>query len=473
MVPKKVMKHLYIAVLIALPLLSTAQELEASWSRFTEVEPTDKARIIGVTDERIVVAVQNNDKTKAKLVEYGREFGSYTALEAEFENESVVYVDILRGHTTVFSTKKGNNGLDLYWRTVTDGGFSQAQLLCSSVFTSSDFDFSKSPDGSHFGVIANAPYQKGKNEELETWIFDSSLKEKMAYTLALKNDNRKIKVNVPVMSNTGVLFLLKRFRVGLENNYQVFAIDPAEKKHTLKTLTLMGKRVADVKYELDAENNLHLAGFYVSQSYNVYEGSFYFKLDQTARSLGFKQNAFSEEFLIKAEGKKMYKKHGGLVDFNITEMMMKNGKIYLTASHSVKERINNGSENLTLFRKEKMALVCLKPDGSSDYIKILKLDQHSNNDGGFWNNHKLLPKEGEGLLVGHNVKDDEKVTFLVSNENGDEFTTKDLSNIYAESDVSIGLNLNDTYFTKDKEMVVTGWSLDKSRYTVGIVKKKE
>lgn len=467
------MKNTIILLICLLTLTSRGQDLEATWSQFTEVSRTDIAKIVGVTEERIVVAVKGaNDKNKATLIEYGREFGSYSTLEAKFKGEQIIHVAVLDGHTTVFSSRKlENKTKELYVRTIHDGEFSEPTRICTSGFAGSRFDFSISPNGEYLGIIANAPYRKGKNEEIETWIFDKTLKQALAYNLALTNDNLKVKINVPVMSNTGVFFIIKRYRVGLDNNYYVFAIDPETQKHLKKTLTLMGKRVADVKYELDAENNLHLAGFYVSQSYNIYEGSFYFKLDQTAKAISFKQNPFSEEFLIEAEGKKAFKKFGGLVDFKINHMKKVNGKIYLTAAHSKREKVDTGTEVKTLYGKEKMALVCLKSDGSEEFIKILNLDQHSNNDKGFWNHHALMVNE-KTVLVAHNLKDENRVTLKLSSLNEGTFKTNDASHLYSGLSGPVGLNLRDTHALQ-QEVVVTAWNLERNKFSVGIIRKKD
>jgi len=455
-------------------LNSISQELEATWTQFTDAEKTDKVQIVGVTAERIVVGVRKKDKTKpAQIIEYGREFGSYKVLDASFPDESIIHFEVVNGRTMLFSTKRQEgNKKGLFTRTIEDGSFSEPSLLCLSKHVSSSFDFTLSPDGEYLGVIANAPYMKGKNEEIETWIFNASLELQIEHKLALTNDNRKIKVNVPVMSNTGVLFVIKRYRVGLDNSYYVFTIDPSTDQHHKKSLTLMGKRIADVKYELDAENNLHLAGFYVSSSYNIYEGSFYFKLDQTAVALGFKQNAFTEEFLIKAEGKKIAKKVGGLIDFKIREMKMVNNRVFLTAEHTKQEKLNVGSELKTLYMKDRLAVVCLKPDGMVDHIDVLEINQASNNDRGFWNHHKLLKKEGK-LFIAHNLKDDVNVALKMSTLKEDKtFETNDISTIYSELEEPVGVNLKDVMFFK-KEIVTTAWDINKSKFAVGIISQKE
>ncbi|MFT7611521.1 MAG: hypothetical protein ACI9J3_000466 [Parvicellaceae bacterium] len=467
------MKIIFLLFICLISLSSISQELEATWTQFTDAEKTDKVELIGVTSEKIVVGVRKQGKIQeAQIIEYGREFGSYKVLDASFENESIIYFELIKGRTIVFSTKKQEgNKKGLFSRSIEDGKFSPPALLCVSNHASSSFDFTLSPDGKHFGVIANAPYMKGKNEEIESWIFTSSLVLRIEHKLALTNDNRKVKVNVPVMSNTGVLFIIKRYRVGLDNNYFVFTIDPASEQHHKKTLSLMGKRIADVKYELDKENNLHLAGFYVSSSYNIYEGSFYFKLDQTAVATTFKQNAFTEEFLIKAEGKKTAKKVGGLVDFKIREMKIVNNTIFLTAEHTKQEKVTVGSEFKTLYMKDRLALVCLKPDGMVDHIDVLGLNQASNNDRGFWNQHKLIEYDRQ-LLVAHNLKDDEKVIFNLSSLKEDKtFESKDFTSVYSQLEEPMGINLKNVKFF-NKEIVVTAWDINKSKFTVGIISEK-
>ena len=463
------MRSTAILILLLISLNTSAQHWTANWSPVHTAEKARDLRLIGQVNEGNLIGVISGNTNKSKqLVQFDPELDNYSTVNVQFENESIEYCAILNGKIVVFSSAVQENKKTIKARIVSDGDFEDPVTICQSPFQRASFHFSVSPNGQFLGLIANAPYLKGKNEEIATWIFDSFLQEKLFYKLALTNKNMKIKINVPVVSNTGVLFLIKRFNQGSDNTYYVFAIDPETKRHQRKTLTLMGKRVADVKYALDNSDHLHIAGFYVSQSYRIYEGSFYFKLDQTTKAVTFKQNAFTPEFLVAAEGKKNYKKYGGLVDFKINEMALLKDKIYLTANHKKRTKVEEGGVQHFHYQKNNLALICLKKDGEEDFSKTIELHQKSKDDKGFWNQNKMIFRD-EQLFIFNNLKTQEGVILKMSKINTDNgLYTEDISSIYNAHDLKLGLDLNNM-ITLNGNLLVPAWNLSKEKVTVGAI----
>jgi len=456
-------------ILLLISLYTSAQDLTANWSPLVSVEKARDLRLIGQVNEGYLIGVISANTNKNKqLVQFDPELDNYSTINLQFEGESIEYCTILNGKIVVFSSAVHDNKKTIKARIVSDGDFEDPITICQSSSQIVSFHFSVSPNSKFLGLIADAPYLKGKNEEISTWIFDSSLQEKLYYKLALTNKNMKIKINVPVVSNTGVLFLIKRFNQGADNTYYVFSIDPETKRHQRKTLTLMGKRVADVKFALDNSDNLHIAGFYVSQSYRIYEGSFYFKLDQTTKAITFKQNAFTPEFLVAAEGKKNYKKYGGLVDFKINEMALLKDKIYLTANHKKRTKVEEGGVQHFHYQKNNLALICLKKNGEEDFSKTIGLHQKSEDDKGFWNQNKMILRDGQ-LIIFNNLKTQEDVKLIMTKLTSDNnLLTEDLSGIYSTHDLKLGLDLNNMV-TLNGDLLVPAWNLSKEKVAVGVI----
>jgi hypothetical protein len=463
------MRSIATLILLLISLYTSAQDLTANWSPLVSVEKARDLRLIGQVNEGYLIGVISANTNKNKqLVQFDPELDNYSTINLQFEGESIEYCTILNDKIVVLSSAVQDNKKTIKARIVSDGDFEDPITICQSPFQKASFHFSVSPNGQFLGLIANAPYLKGKNEEIGTWIFDSSLQEKLVYKLTLTNKNMKVKINVPVVSNTGVLFLIKRFNQGADNTYYAFSVDPETKRHQRKTLTLMGKRIADVKYALDNSDNLHIAGFYVSQSYRISEGSFYFKLDQTTKAITFKQNAFNPEFVVAAEGKKNYKKYGGLVDFKINEMALLKDKIYLTANHTKRTKVEEGGVQHFHYQKDNLALICLKKSGEEDFSKTIDLHQKSKDDKGFWNQNKMICRDAQ-LLIFNNLKTQEGVILKMSKlTNDNDLYTEELSSIYNAHDLKLGLDLGNM-ITLNGELLVPAWNMSKDKVAIGVM----
>lgn len=465
------MKKILFSVFTLISIGMFAQKLDVRWSPLLEpgVGKSQHFIPLGQSDEGSIVGTISNSKgTITELVKIDSDLNNHVKIKVDFEEEITEASFILRGRVVVFTSKTEGNYKTIYARFAEGNNLGEPRVIIKNSIKGGKFHFSASPNGKYLGIIADAPYLKGKNEEILTWILDDQLNEKMFYKFALTNKNMKVKINVPVMSDSGVLYIIKRFKNGSDNNYYVFSINEASERHQRKTLTLMGKRIADLVYALDYSNHLRIAGFYSSHSYNVYEGDFYFELDNTTKAVQFQQNSFDGSFLIEAEGKKNYKKYGGLMNFKINEMLLLDDHVYFTANHQKRIKLDEGKGETMHYVKNKMVVICLKKNGEPSFYKTITLNQESTGDYGFWNQNKMLVL-GDTLSVLTNHKVNGKIVLKQTTISKDKSVqTVELSDIFVSEEQQMGIDLKNIKALKDG-FIAPGWNNQRNKATIGLI----
>jgi hypothetical protein len=446
---------------------ASTQGVVANCSGMIDADQTPFAKIIGKTaNEDLVVFAHSKSKKKAKLIEFDNDLHYKSEINLAFEDEIIQYCTVIDGKIIVFSAKVIENTNFLLARNYEDYEFSEPKVICKTQFINSVFDFAKSQNDKYLGIIAETPYLKGKNEEIELWIFDSLLNEQLNYSLALTEKNTRVKINVPVMSNSGVLFLIKRHTIAQDNNYFVYSINPHTKKHQRKSLTLMGKRIADLKYQLDTENNLYLTGFFSAQNYHVFQGFFYYKLDQNSRALDFKQNNFDAGFLIQAEGKKNAKKHGGLLNYKMGVMQLFQGKTYFTASHTLREKYTIDQEQHMSYTTNKLAVIGLDKGGLIEMSETFEVNQKSADDQGFWNKHHFFSDTNK-LSILHNETSNGLVSLKINQfiDTNNVFIPMQDFKIYNNPHDSSGLDLTTLMGTNSNHYLLN-WNANRNKFAI-------
>lgn len=461
------MKNILLFILFIHTLNCAAQNAIGRCSARIEANEMPYAQIIGETqNEHIMVLIHSKSKKQGKLIEFNKELLYISEIELNFENESILQCTYLNDKIVLFTSKVIDNANCVLARIYDDYAFSNPEIICKAIFSNSVFDFSKSNNGAYFGIIAETPYIKGTNEEIEVWVFDDVIHEQCYYKLALPEKNTRVKVNVPVMSNTGLFFLIKRHIIAQDNNYFVYTINPEKKKHHRTSLKLMGKRIADIKYQLDDQNNLHLAGFYSSVNYRVFEGCFYYKIDQTSRPIIFKQYGFDFDFLTQSQGKKIAKKNGGLLGYKMGEMNLFRDEIVLSASHSQREKYFVGQEQQISFSTDQLALIILNKDGMKEMTQTLKVKQQSENDRGFWNKHQFLIDSNHLSLL-HNQTLNKSITSKINHfsDSNNVFTPAINFELNDAINDSCGLDLA-SLKQIDSNYYVLAWNTNRNEFVI-------
>ena len=461
------MKKFLLFILLIISLNCSSQNAIGNCSGRIEAKEMPYAQIIGETEnEHVLVLIHSKSKNEGKLIEFNNELLFNTEIDLDFENESILQCAYIDDQIVLFTSKVIDNANCVLARIYEDYVFSSPKIICKAIFSNSVFDFSKSNNGKYFGIIAETPYLKGINEEIEVWIFDDLFKEQCYYKLALPEKNTRIKINVPVMSNTGLFFLIKRHIVAQDNNYFVYTINPEKKKHIRTSLKLMGKRIADIDYQLDEQNNLHLVGFYSSLNYHVFEGCFYYKIDQTSRPVKFKQHGFDLDFLTQTQGKKIAKKNGGLLDYKMGKMKLFNGEIFFTASHSLREKHFVDQEQQISYSTNQIALITLNKDGMKELTQTLKVNQQSENDHGFWNKHQFLI-DSNNLSLLHNQTLNESITTKINHfsDSNNVFTPAINFELNDATNDSCGLDLGSLKKINSNHYVLT-WNTNRNEFAI-------
>lgn len=378
---------------ILLPFLGMkAQQLAVDWS---EPIPTsnEQHQLVGtMANTPYFIETTPNKWT---LHAYTGVNSTPDRFELSVSKEEFVGATALQEKIVLFSTGTQDGEKVMKIRFFQEGNFREERQLFTVLHSGSKFIFTTSPNKEFIGILGEAPFIKGKNEELDVALMNADGQLVFREMVPFVHPNKKHKVNVPIVNNNGVLYLLKRVRDKSGSKYFAYSYTTksGSVKTMKKTLNLRGKKIQDIEYALKPNGNLLLAGFYQANIPGVDEGSYFFELDESVRALQFNQKVFGTEFLLDAAGKKALKKDGGIRYYRTHQLVVSDGMVYLSATQS---RWETG--NQSKFLNEKLALICFTSEGEIRWEKVFPIEQISINDKGKWNIHRLLPAEN-GVLV--------------------------------------------------------------------------
>ena len=172
------MKKILFSVFTLISIGMFAQKLDVRWSPLVEpgVGKSQHFIPLGQSDEGSIVGTISNSKgTITELVKIDSDLNNHVKIKVDFEEEITEASFILRGRVVVFTSKTEGNYKTIYARFAEGNNLGEPRVIIKNSIKGGKFHFSASPNGKYLGIIAEAPYLKGKNEEILTWILDDQL----------------------------------------------------------------------------------------------------------------------------------------------------------------------------------------------------------------------------------------------------------------------------------------------------------
>ena len=161
-------------------------------------------------------------------------------------------------------------------------------IVAEKAMNSGNFIIEASADGKSFVVLSEYPFVKETKEKFAVTVFDNALKQLWTKEIELQHDSRRGPVNEPVLSNSGIAYIIKKVE-GPKNAdfYTTYQISDKGAKVTEHVLEMeVPKKIVNYGYVVDeANSDLIVAGYYTEDG-KVTIGGTGFKGTFTARVSG-------------------------------------------------------------------------------------------------------------------------------------------------------------------------------------------
>ena len=189
-----------------------------------------------------------------------------------------------------------------------------------------------------FHFLVELPFQNGKQEDIRTITIDNKLNivnevyNKLDLLFASKRDNKIL------LSNNGVVYLLKKFwKKG--NNFNIYKL--GQELISDVQIKLNNRKIAALDYFFNSKDELVLSGFYSSLKRFNYEGFFLLKYDENLQLVYKNQYSLTENIVQAFKSSKEVKESGfGLDNFIITDFSLDSiGNYYLLSENISKTTI--------------------------------------------------------------------------------------------------------------------------------------
>ena len=189
-----------------------------------------------------------------------------------------------------------------------------------------------------FHFLVELPFQNGKQEDIKTITIDNQMNivnevyNKLDLLFASKRDNKIL------LSNNGVVYLLKKFwEKG--NNFYIYKI--GQEIISEVQIKLNNRRIAALDYFFNSKDELVLSGFYSSPIRFNYEGFFLLRYDENLHLVHKNQYSLTENIVQAFKSSKEIKESGfGLDKFIITDFSLDSiGNYYLLSENISKTTI--------------------------------------------------------------------------------------------------------------------------------------
>lgn len=303
----------------------------------------------------------------------------------ELPTDKVLAIEMVGGKIAVFAAKYNKatkeNELSVYHLNGS-GDLTSTSLLHKSPANGgyqAEYRISVSPDKKSVAVLCERAFVENRNEFLDILILDAEAqivkKMEHGYSFSML----KKRVNIPVINNDGVVYIVKRLRVKAENKYYMTVLDPSGANEF--PIKMRNRKIADVSFDLDKEGDLIVAGFYASYGRLNFEGAFMRKFGSKAPT-NMKEFILPENSITAFKSKKEISKTGSALDnFRIRKVIAtEGGKSYLVAEHLVKVK---EKETVTDSRK---GLLIIKFSIRGDFLwsAPINTNQIDENDKGYW-----------------------------------------------------------------------------------------
>ena len=260
------------------------------------------------------------------------------------KNENFLCIRLFFDKIYLFTTRNTGNITSLKYRVIDlKSNISEAIELFSEPNKSgypSNYIVSKKSFKDNFYVIAELPFQSGKQEDLKTITISSKMEiinqtyNKLELVFQSSRDNKII------LSNDGEIYLLKKYWKN-GNNFYIYKL--GQEIILEREIKLKNKKIAALDYFFNPKGELVLSGFYSSQIRYNYEGFFLLKYDSELNIIHKNNFFFSNKIIDEFKSSKEIKESGfGLDKFIIKDFSLDSlGNYFLMSEHLSKTKVKN------------------------------------------------------------------------------------------------------------------------------------
>ena len=281
-----------------------------------------------------------------------------------------------------------------------------------------------------FHFLVELPFQNGKREDIRSITIDNKLNivnevyNKLDLLFASKRNNKVL------LSNNGVVYLLKKFwKKG--NHFYIYKL--GQEIISEVQIKLNNRKIAALDYFFNSADELVIAGFYSSHIRFNYEGFFLHRYDENLNLVHKNQYLLTENIVQAFKSSKEVKESGfGLNKFIITDFSLDStGNYYLLSENIAKTTI-----------KEETYWV------SSGFF-VIKFNINGNF---IWGSPVPLNQQHKELnFIG---------TFLVNSNHSKRYFYNDLQNLKLRKGVPADYGILNYCGTKHVEFTLTGFPQD-------------
>lgn len=246
----------------------------------------------------------------------------------------------------------------------------------------------------------NVPPQKKNNQAIHLNLYNDKLDSIWEHELNLPYFAKNFELQNVLLSNTNDIFILAKVLFDRESwekdlpdfKYIIIALNPATNDVREFDISMENQTVTDLKFTLDAENNLIIGGLYSNQLRNQKQAGGIFSMKISGESgnvLTLDKRDFEASFLENLLSQKQIEKGKELEDFKIQTIdEVDNGAYFITGEQQYKREncipdAQNGRMICTqYYYHNDIFLVLVNASGKIEWMKVAPKRQYSTNDGG-------------------------------------------------------------------------------------------
>ena len=335
-------------------------------------------------EDQYMLFLSNRDKEKVIVHVYDSLLHHKSRSVLDLGGQTPLKVQLINNVPILFSKiTNSNNEQELYSHNIALNGLLSSTLLITKYKNHggnlTKYKLSVSENSKHISVLVEHPFEKEKHEKISVLTLNKDFKIKAEYHHALEQSSKNKRINVPIVTNKGTIYLLKRYW-DKGNKYYLATQKGAE--FSQSELKLRNRKIADLKYAISNEDKLILCGFFTSPIRFNFEGVFSYRFNNSTHPEYKKEAYLTEKVVTAFKHKKDIKENGfGLDHFKAKNLLLDTlGNQYLLAEHHVVENLKTG----TIHKSKGVLLVKFTKSGSYVWSSPLLTKQKEQNKYSKW-----------------------------------------------------------------------------------------
>ncbi|MDQ3190027.1 MAG: hypothetical protein M3Q58_00375 [Bacteroidota bacterium] len=421
-----------------------AQEVSVKWGKDYRIPKKSYIQKIVGEDEKGFYILRNQGQTRLKDGEMFLE--RYSNDNVSLQNSNKISVPQINGEnvkyeqlfylneklllfTSYYDKVTGTNTVFAQYLDEIGRGISELlpinEIKANQKKNTGSFKIALSKDNSKILVCSNEPFEKYTNEKISYKVLDIALNEIWSTELELPYTGRQLNISNHIVDNFGNVHMLAKVNMNTEKSekgqadyfYTILSYFHSDDVVKEYEVSLKGKSVSDIAFQLSGTGELVAAGFYsntikgqsasntnfgfssvsVQEQKSLVAGSFYLKIDLqtqkvTARGIKEFERSFLSEFMSDRNidrGKELF---SYLIDYFILRedggAILAGEQYYSTMVCNYDPRTGVRNCNYHYYYND-IVLVNINPDGSIAWTKKIPKKQHSINDNGFYSSYLM------------------------------------------------------------------------------------